>query len=179
MSAQGEAVSLAIATNTDTSLDEVFAAHYARIVRVIARVVRDGGRAEELAVDVFVKWWHHAEARGDGAAGWLCRTAVRMALDELRREIRRSRYERLAGLLRHTPLTPEELHTASDERLRVRTVLARLRRRDAALLLLRADGLSYEQLAAALCANPASIGTLVSRAQRAFHKEYIKRYGAH
>jgi RNA polymerase sigma-70 factor, ECF subfamily len=32
-------------------------------------------------------------------------------------------------------------------------------------------------LAAALKLNPASVGTLLSRAQQAFRKEYIQRYG--
>lgn len=59
----------------------------------------------------------------------------------------------------------------------VRRVLAILDRRDAALLLLRADGLSYGELAAALDLNPASIGTLLSRAQLAFRKEYERNYG--
>jgi RNA polymerase sigma-70 factor (ECF subfamily) len=45
------------------------------------------------------------------------------------------------------------------------------------LLLLRSHGLSYGELASALHLNPASVGTLLSRAQDAFRKEYIKRYG--
>jgi RNA polymerase sigma-70 factor (ECF subfamily) len=45
------------------------------------------------------------------------------------------------------------------------------------LLLLRGQGLLYEELAAALSINPASVGTLLSRAKAAFRKEYVKRYG--
>ena len=47
----------------------------------------------------------------------------------------------------------------------------------AELLLLRSDGLSYEEVASALELNPGSVGTLLGRAQRAFRKEYLKRYG--
>ena len=50
--------------------------------------------------------------------------------------------------------------------------------RGAELLVLRSHGLSYEELAEALELNPTSIGTYLSRAQDAFRKEYIKRYGA-
>ena len=46
-----------------------------------------------------------------------------------------------------------------------------------ALLLLRADGLSYDETAAALNLNPSSVGTLLARARQAFRKEYVKRYG--
>ena len=45
------------------------------------------------------------------------------------------------------------------------------------MLLLRSEDLSYEELAGALDLNPASVGTLLSRAQEAFRKEYIKKYG--
>jgi RNA polymerase sigma-70 factor (ECF subfamily) len=79
--------------------------------------------------------------------------------------------------LRGAPQTPEELHTAQDEQQRVRLVLTTLRQRDASLLVLRSDGLAYDELASALGLNPASIGTLISRAQRAFRTEYVRRYG--
>ena len=72
---------------------------------------------------------------------------------------------------------PEQVRAAVEEQEHVRTVLAALDPRQAELLLLRGSGLSYAELAAALELNPASIGTLLSRAQQAFRKEYIKRYG--
>src|SRR5581483_10815552 len=37
-------------------LETVFRAQYERIARIIAGVIRDPARAEELAVDVFLKW---------------------------------------------------------------------------------------------------------------------------
>lgn len=77
--------------------EAVFRAQYPRIARVIARVVRNDARSEELAVEVFLKLWRSARAQGDKAGGWLYRVAVRKALDELRRQARRARYERLFG----------------------------------------------------------------------------------
>jgi RNA polymerase sigma-70 factor, ECF subfamily len=73
--------------------------------------------------------------------------------------------------------TPEELHAAGEEQHRVRTVLSAIHPRQAELLLLRSDDLSYGEVAAAMDLNPASLGTLLSRAQQSFRKEYIKRYG--
>lgn len=158
-------------------LDAVFLAQYARIARVIARVIHDPARAEELAVEVFLKWARDGKARQGDAAPWLYWTAVRMALNELRRQARQNRYEGLAGLFRRSPATPEELHAAREEQRRVRGLLNALGRRQAELLVLRSQGLSYEELAAALNLNPASVGTLLGRAQRAFRKEYLERYG--
>ena len=77
--------------------EAVFRAHYPRIARVIARVVRNDARSEELAVEVFLKLWRSPRAQGDKAGGWLYRVAVRKALDDLRRQARRARYERLFG----------------------------------------------------------------------------------
>ena len=156
--------------------ETIFHLHYERIARVIARVVQDPARAEELAVDVFWKLWRSPEAHGEQVGGWLYRTAVREGLYELRRQLRRERYERL---LRFLPgaRNPEEIHAASEEREQVVRVLARIEKRQAELLLLRSDGLSYQEVASALGLNPASVGTLISRAREAFRKEYIRHYG--
>jgi RNA polymerase sigma-70 factor, ECF subfamily len=159
-----------------TDLESIFHAQYERIARVIARVIRDPARAEELAVDVFLKWSRSPAAQGDRSEGWLYRTAVRSALDELRRVSRRRKYEGLFGFLR-APQTPEELHSANEEQDRVRRVLAAMAPRQAEMLLLRSNGLGYQELATAMSLNPASVGTLLGRAQDAFRKEYIKRYG--
>ena len=155
----------------------MFIANYARIARVLARVVRDHARAEELAVEVFLKWSAHPGAHGEGAEGWIYRTAVRMGLDELRRQARRGRYEQLLAKLTRTPVTPEDVRTANEDRAQVRFVLAALRARDAELLLLRSQGLTYQELSAALGLTETSVGTLLSRAQDSFRKEYVKRYG--
>jgi RNA polymerase sigma-70 factor, ECF subfamily len=101
---------------------------------------------------------------------------VRLALNELRRQARSTRYELLAGPGRQSP-TPEEAHAAAQQREEVRRVLAALDARQAELLLLRSNGLSYGELAAAIDVNPSSVGTLIGRAQQAFRKEYLKQFG--
>ena len=175
----GASSDLVLAKDADTSavfdFEAVFAQDYAAITRLIARVVRDSSRAEELAVETFWRLWRTPGAHGESARGWLRRTGVRLAIDELRRRARRERYERLwpFGRVRR----PDELFLSSEEQGRVRLVLAAMPRRDAELLLLRSDDTPYEELAAALSINPASVGTLLSRARQTFRKEYVKRYG--
>jgi len=158
-------------------LDNVFRAQYERIARVIGRVIHDQARAEELAVEVFLKWWQNPQAHGAGAEGWLYRTAVREALDELRRESRRTRFERLLHVFRESPPTPEHLCSVADKQRNVRAALAALNPDQAEILLLRSEGLSYQELAVALDLAPNYVGSFLSRAQDAFRKEYIKRYG--
>ena len=158
-------------------LDAIFRAHYERVARVIGRVIHDQARAEELAVEVFLKWWRNPQAHGEHAEGWLYRTSVREALDELRRQTRRSLFERLFGFMREPPPTPEYLYIVNAEQQRVRTMLGSLHRRHAEVLLLWSQGLSYQEIAVSLAVNSNYVGSLVSRAQEAFRKEYLKRYG--
>jgi RNA polymerase sigma-70 factor (ECF subfamily) len=157
-------------------LETVFRARYEAVARAIFRIIRDPGRAEELAVEVFIRWTRIRPADDQNSERWLYRTAVRISLDELRHRARRSRYEALSRLFRPSP-TPEEIHVAGEEQDAVRRVLGNIGRRQAELLLLRNRGFTYEEVAAALNLNPASVGTLLSRAQAAFRKEYISRYG--
>ena len=156
--------------------EAVFHAQYHRVARVIFRVIQDPSRAEELAVEVFWKLWRHSSAQGPQCAGWLYRSAVRAAVDELRKRARREKYERWFGVNALSG-DPEAEHEASEERTRIRTVLAALRRKDAQLIALRSEGLTYEELAQVLSLKPTSIGTVLRRAHESFRKEYVKRYG--
>jgi RNA polymerase sigma-70 factor (ECF subfamily) len=178
MHAPTESVEVA-ATPVDAAgfdFDAVFHTDYDRIVRAIGRVIRDPARAEDLAIEAFWRLWKTPAAHGGFAGAWLHRTAIRLALDELRRHARRARYERVMSFLR-APQTPDDLFSAAQEQGRVRAVLAAIPRREAELLLLRSDDCSYEDLAKALAIKPVSVGTFLSRAREAFRKEYVKRYG--
>jgi RNA polymerase sigma-70 factor (ECF subfamily) len=158
-----------------TGFEAGFYLHYDRICRAIARVTGDAACAEELAMETFWRFWRNPQAHGEKAGGWLYRTAIYLALGELRRRARHLRYERL---LRWTgPSNPEEIRAADQEREQVRRVLSAMSPRDAEMLLLRGNDLSYEEIAAALGLNAASVGTLIGRARAEFRKEYRKRYG--
>src|SRR5580692_6730604 len=102
--------------NRGTAFDfeAFFHGHYDRIARAIDRVVGDHARAEELAVEAFWKLWRNPRAQGDKAGGWVYRTAVRLALNELRRQKRSTRYELLSGPSNAAP-TPEEVRAAAEE----------------------------------------------------------------
>ena len=159
-------------------LDSLFRNHYARLARVVGRIVHDQAQAEEIAVDVFLRWRRHPSAHGEGAEGWLYRTAVHAALDAWRRCQRWSRVERLLVHLHlASPPTPVELHDSDVARLQVRTVLAALRPRETTILLLWTEEVGYAAMASAVGVQPSSIGSLLRRAQDAFRKEYEARYG--
>ena len=159
-----------------SDVETIFKAEYQRVARVIAHVLRDPARAEELAVEVFLKWSRNPKAQGESSPAWLYRVAVRSGLDELRRETRRAGRKRLLRFVGSAP-TPEDVRASKEDQEQVRVVLAAIQARQAELLVLRNQGLSYDELACALDLKPGSIGTFLSRAEQAFRKEYIKRYG--
>ncbi|MGB6134565.1 MAG: sigma-70 family RNA polymerase sigma factor [Acidobacteriaceae bacterium] len=158
-------------------LEIIFCAHYERVTRTIGRIIFDQARAEELAVEVFLKWWRNPQAQGEHAEGWLYRAAIRVALDEVRRQARRDRFQRLLNVSHRSPPSPEQQYTVTAEQNQVRTVLHALQRRHTEILLLWSEDFSYREIATALAVNPGYVGSLISRAQSAFRREYVKRYG--
>lgn len=174
-----EAIRKMNATAVPFDMEATFRAHYGRVAHIIGRVVGNHARAEELAVEVFLKLWRKKQAQTDNLEAWLYRVAIRTGLDELRTRNRRTRYEGLFGLVQaaSSPATPEQVHLANENQERVRSILARLEPRQAEFLVLRSHGFTYEEVARILGMNPASVGTLLARAQQAFRKEYIERYG--
>jgi RNA polymerase sigma-70 factor (ECF subfamily) len=143
---------------------------------VLYRVTADTGRAEEIASEAF--WRLHRKPPRDktNLEGWLYRTGLRLALDQLRKDRRRARYEALAGPFAISA-NPEQSAEQNQNRERVRATLAALDVDQIALIVLRAEGFTYAEVARKLRLNPASVGTLLARAEQAFRKEYVNRYG--
>jgi len=162
--------------------EAVFLKHYARIVGVLYRLLGDRTRAEELANDVFWKlyrqpWWPQSD--GD-VGGWLCRTATNLGIDTLRARARRERYEQAAARVQieaGAPADPLEEVLRAERSRRVRAVLARLKPAQAQILILRASGLSYKELAEALDIKLGTVGTMLVRAEAAFEKQFRGMYG--
>jgi RNA polymerase sigma-70 factor (ECF subfamily) len=164
------------AEQTTADFASLFAAQYTALTRLIYRVVGDTASAEELASEAFWRLHRNRPASDHNLVGWLRRTGVRLALDSLRKRKRREHYE-----AQSPPPTacagPEEALEQRERQVRVRAVLAAIKREQAALLVLRSEGYSLAEIGAALGYNPNSVGTMLARADAAFRKEYVKRYG--
>jgi RNA polymerase sigma-70 factor (ECF subfamily) len=163
-----------IATDSAGWFDAVFHGHYPRVVAMLARLLGDRGQAEEIAADAFCKL---AVQHGavDELTAWLYRVAMNAGLDALRSNARRKRREEAADRPQAAPGALDGL-LAAERRERVQVVLAKLKPRDAQLLLLRADGMSYRDLAATLGIEPGSVGSILARAEREFERRYRARY---
>jgi RNA polymerase sigma-70 factor (ECF subfamily) len=167
--------------NAASDFEALFQDFYPKLARLLYRVTGDIGRAEEVAAEAFCRLHRRPPAKSLNVEGWLYRTGLRLALDQLRRQRRRERYEHLAAQVGFsTSRQPSDGFSEfdqSDERQCVRRVLASLKRTHANLLVLDSEGLNYAELAAALELKRSSVGTLLFRARRAFRKEYLRRYG--
>ncbi len=159
----------------------IFLENYSRLAGVLFRIVGDYSRAEDLAIESF--WRLYRQPYGGGCevnpSGWLYRTATRLGIDSLRAEARRGRYEHEAGVGTRERGEPDPLEgvLGRERRMQVRKVLASLRPEQAQLLILRASGFSYQELAGALGVKTGSVGTMLTRAEAAFRNRYVRAYG--
>src|ERR1051326_2445306 len=77
--------------------DALFTAHYAALARMICRLVGDIGWAQELAAEAFWKLHRRPPRSRQNLIGWLYRTGLNLALDNLKKQKRRAHYEALAS----------------------------------------------------------------------------------
>ncbi len=167
------------AGEADSEFEAVFLEHYKRVLGILVRLVGDRPQAEKLANEVFwklsrqsVRWLVTSNV-----GGWLYRAATRAGIDALRAAAHRKRYEQAAAS--HSGQGAREtgpLHDVlrGEEAARVRAVLQSMKPAQAQLLLMRASGASYRELADALEVAIGSVGTLLSRAELEFRKHYLK-----
>jgi len=181
----------------DAGFEAAFVKHYPRVFGILLRLVGDRGQAEELASEVFLKLYRQpwladlggldapeALARDlsaqAGLSGWLYRTATHVGIDHLRAAARRQHYEHAAARAGTRPAEdgdPLQEVLREEQRRCVRAVLAKLPPTRAQILVLRAMGLSYYELAEILGAKRGSVGTMLARAEADFHKRFLKMFG--
>jgi RNA polymerase sigma factor (sigma-70 family) len=164
----------------DVSFREAFDAHHASLLRYLARLSGDPALAADVAQETFVKLYRRGEMPDD-LRSWLAAVATNMWRDEYRRGARRLR------LLTHHALdtvhsdpapAPDAELLRGERRGAIRALLGTLAPREQRLLLLRHEGYSYRELAAAVGVEVSSIGTLLARAHATLLAEWRRRTDA-
>ncbi|HZD06390.1 MAG TPA: sigma-70 family RNA polymerase sigma factor, partial [Longimicrobiales bacterium] len=107
----------------------------------------------------------------DRPEAWLVTVSLNLFRnDRATRSRRRRRLDRMRAVAAHSdpPPAPIDAVAAGELRARARRALDRLEPRERQLLVLRAEGYAYRDIAEALELHEASVGTLLARARRAF-----------
>jgi RNA polymerase sigma-70 factor (ECF subfamily) len=173
--AHGETNDLTAVGTDEEAFEALFTAEYARVVRIANRVLADPHEAEDVAQEVFVDFHRLHSATAQYGPAWLHRAAAHASLNRLRGARRRQKRE-LAQALDEgdKTLDPQKQAELEEDRRRLRQALGRMAPKPAAVLVLRASGLSYAEVAQALGVGVGQIGTLLRRAESTLRKEVTR-----
>lgn len=153
---------------------QLFDAHFRRLYRYLNRLSGEPDLAADIAQETFVRLYQRGEAPETPEA-WLITVGTNLFRNERTTSARRLRLltpERGEDLLADMGAPPDHAALAGDTRRRVRAALEQVPERERRMLLLRAEGYSYKEIALALEIAESSIGTLLARAKSAFRDHY-------
>jgi RNA polymerase sigma factor (sigma-70 family) len=153
---------------------ELFHAHFHRLYRYLDRLSGDPDLAADLAQETFLRLYNRGSPP-DTPEAWLITVATNLFRNASAKSARRARLltpARGADLLADPAVSPSHATESFELRRRVRATIDALPERDRRLLLLRAEGYGYREIASALDLNEASVGTMLARAKRAFRELY-------
>ena len=151
----------------------LFAEHGSSVYRFAVALLRHSQDAEDVVQETFLKLLQHLEAGGDtgNLRGWLFTVAAHAARDRQRRRMRWVPW----GSDHDRAVEPPPLADEDGRHLALRASLRHLSDRDRLLLALRAQGLSYREIASAADVKESSVGQFLARAverwTRAFEAE--------
>jgi RNA polymerase sigma-70 factor, ECF subfamily len=171
---RGSGVQLGVAVEPGESARlqvlQLFRENGQAVYRLALVLVRHREDAEDVVQETFLKLLRHLEQGGgtQNLRGWLFTVAAHACRDRGRFRVRWVPWSPAHEL----PAPPPADVVDEEERLRVaRASLDRLPTRDRLLLTLRAQGLSYRDIAAAANVRPGSVGQLLSRALARWERE--------
>ena len=156
--------------------DRLFREYHGTLVRYLTRRFGDRDWAEDVAQETFVR-----ALRQDSIANersWLFAVAINLVRDEARKVVRQRQHLHLlaaeerereqAAADEPDEMTPERARDAAC----ARQALDAIAERDRQALLLKAEGLNYDEIAAVLGIEKTSVGTTLSRARRRLAETY-------
>jgi RNA polymerase sigma-70 factor (ECF subfamily) len=153
-----------------TPIEVLFAQYYESLVRMLYRRTGDQDHAEDLAQEVFSR---ALVTPPDNPRPWLFAVALNLVRDEGRRAVRQG--QRLQLLKGEMPAAsePADEHYQRDADTRaVRAALGEMRELDREVLLLKAEGFDYDEIAAATGLARSAVGTTLTRARKRLVEGY-------
>src|SRR3954452_6349899 len=158
--------------------DEAFTLYHRTVFRTARSVVQDGGLAEDVTQEVFLRLYKHIDSISDSEMlrPWLIRVALNVARNTIRGNIRANtredNYVKESGdaFERSIEIDYEEAAGINE----IYRALNKIKEPLRSCLILKQQGLSYKEIASSLELNEGSIGTYVARARTEFARFYGK-----
>jgi RNA polymerase sigma-70 factor (ECF subfamily) len=155
------------------TVEQLYAQYHESLVRMLYRRTGDRDKAEDFAQEVFAR---ALAAPPDNPRPWLFAVALNLVRDDGRRTVRQGR--RLQLLKAEGPSAapgPEHDYERERQRELVRAALDDLNERDREVLLLKAEGFNYDEIAATTGLAKGAIGTTLARARRRLVEVFRER----
>jgi len=160
------------------SFDDAFTQYHRTVFRTARSVVQDGGLAEDVTQEVFLRLYKHIDSISDSEMlrPWLIRVALNVARNTIRGNIRANtreeNYVKESGDLfeRSIEIDYEEAAGINE----IYRALNKIKEPLRSCLILKQQGMSYKEIASSLELNEGSIGTYVARARAEFSRFYQK-----
>lgn len=157
--------------------EQAFTAHHRVVYRYACALTRDVALAEDVVQEVFLRLYQSLEAaqRDDLLRAWLLRVTANVARNVLRSRSRaQARDENFVARQEYEPRLPESELVRQAEIDEARRALAKLEEPMRSCLLLKHEGLSYREIAAALDLKESYVGSLIARARQEFIRVFNK-----
>jgi len=158
--------------------DEAFAIHHRLVYRYAYSLMRDQGLAEDVVQEVFIRLHRNLEtAQKEGMLrAWLLRVTTNVARNLMRTRIRATARDEefVASAAQQVEvIQPDEELLRQTEIAEARRTLNKIKEPTRSCLLLKHEGLSYREIAAALSIKESNVGSLIARGRR----EFIRLHG--
>jgi RNA polymerase sigma-70 factor (ECF subfamily) len=147
----------------------------AALYRFSLTLLRNPQDAEDVVQETFVKLLSHLRRQGadTNLRGWLFTVAAHACRDRQRFRLRWLPWAPAYD----SAVAPVDEAAEAEERRLAAASLQRLPDRDRLLLALRAQGLSYREIAVAAGVQASSVGTLLARALQSWERAYREKGG--
>jgi RNA polymerase sigma-70 factor (ECF subfamily) len=144
----------------------LFEQHHESLLRYLVRLTGDVDAARDAAQEAFARLVEKPP-RNEQPRAWLFTVATNVV--RARANMGRRRAELLAGAVARAPHadpepSPEQVAESESERARVRAALDALPEKEKVMLLMREEGFSHREIAAAVGTTTGSVGTMLARA---------------
>jgi RNA polymerase sigma-70 factor (ECF subfamily) len=160
-------VTLSLSPDALVDPERLYVDHAAALYRYALRQCGDAELASDIVQETFMRLVRRPPRDTSSPRAWLFQVATNLAREWGRTDARRDRLLRIVpldALHSDAPRGPEAEALAREEHIAVQTALASLPERDRTMLLMREEGFTHAEIAAAVGTTPKSVGTLIARA---------------